>query len=215
MKVYLQISTVIICALLWLPAGAEKTRQLQWTDLVPAELLADDPLADMTEEQLDLVYWVINSLDTLPPRDVESEELYKEIDKAIPELKKEGIDIHALMARRKKLQNSYVEALNGKRVRIPGYLLPLEVSATKVTEFLLVPYIGACIHVPPPPPNQIIYVKIIQNQSYQSNSLYDPVWVTGTIVVKSMIKNLFLVDGTADIDIGYSMKANRVEPYKY
>ena len=214
MRAHLQLSTIIICALLCLPAQAGKPRQLMWADLVPADLLADDPLANMTEEQQDLVYWVINSLDTLPARDKDSEELYKEVDKAIPQLKKEGIDIHELMAKRKMLQTSVVKELNGQQVRIPGYLLPLEVSATKVTEFLLVPYIGACIHVPPPPPNQIIYVKIAQNKSYKSNSLYAPVWVTGIIAVKSMKKDLYLVDGTAGVNIGYSMNANHVEPYK-
>jgi hypothetical protein len=214
MKLYLWLLITITLTLLTLPAGAEKPRQLSWNDLVPAHLLADDPLANMTEEQQDLVYWVINTLDSLPGRGPDTEEFYQEVDAAIPQLRKEGIDINELMAKRRLLQTSIVEALNGQRVRIPGYLLPLEVSAKKVTEFLLVPYVGACIHVPPPPPNQIIYVKIVQNQSYRSKNLYDPVWVTGVINAKSMEKNLYLVDGTADVDIGYSIQANLIEPYK-
>ena len=52
-----------------------------------------------------------------------------------------------------------VKELDGKRVRIGGYVVPLDFEATNVKEFLLVPFVGACIHVPPPPPNQIIYVK--------------------------------------------------------
>ncbi len=214
MKFYLQIFILLTSTLLYLPAAAEKPRQLSWNDLVPAHLLAEDPLADMTEEQQDLVYWVINTLDSLPDRVPDTEEFYEEVDKAIPQLKKAGIDINELMAKRRLLQTSIVEGLNGQRVRIPGYLLPLEVSARKVTEFLLVPYIGACIHVPPPPPNQIVYVKIVQNKSYQSKNLYDPVWVTGIITAKSMEKNLYLVDGSADIDIGYAIQANLIEPYK-
>ena len=214
MKIYLRILIVINITLLYLPAAAEKPRQLSWDDLVPAHLLADDPLANMTEEQQDLVYWVINTLDSLPGRGPDTEEFYKEVDDAIPQLRKAGIDINELMAKRRLLQTSMVEALNGQQVRIPGYLLPLEVSATKVTEFLLVPYVGACIHVPPPPPNQIIYVKIVQNRSYQSKNLYDPVWVTGIITAKSMEKNLYLVDGSADIDIGYTIQANLIERYK-
>ncbi len=213
MKRYIQ-TLIIICTLFYLPALAEQVRQLSWKDLVPAELLADDPLAGLTQEQLDLVVWLFNTLDSLPPRGTDTEDLYREIDEAVPELKEAGIDINELMAKRKILQTSIVEELNGQRVRIPGYLLPLEVSATKVTEFLLVPYIGACIHVPPPPPNQIIYVKIGQNKSYKSKSLYEPVWVTGVIAVKSMVKDLYLVDGSAGVDIGYSMQANRIEPYK-
>jgi hypothetical protein len=193
---------------------AEQFRQLSWKDLVPAHLLSEDPLAKLTEEQKNMVYWVINTLDNLPVRGMETEKYYKEIDEAIPELKKAGIDINELMAKRKILQTSIVEELNGQRVRIPGYLLPLEVSATKVTEFLLVPYIGACIHVPPPPPNQIVHVKIVQKEGYRVKTMYQPVWVSGEISVKSMVKDLYLVDGSAGINIGYTMQANRIEPYK-
>ena len=214
MKTHLRIITIIFISLLCLPVQAEKVRQLSWNDLVPAHLLAEDPLADMTEDQLDLVYWVINTLDSLPPRTAESEEFYEEVDKAIPQLKSKGIDIKELMAKRKILQTSVVEELSGQQVKIAGYLLPLEVSAARVTEFLLVPYVGACIHVPPPPPNQIIYAKIMQNKSYRSKNLFEPVWVTGIIVVKSMARDLYLIDGTAEIDIGYSMQASLIEPYK-
>ena len=49
-----------------------------------------------------------------------------------------------------------VEEYNGKQVKLPGFVVPLEYSDKgRVKEFLLVPYFGACIHYPPPPPNQI------------------------------------------------------------
>ena len=108
------------------------------------------------------------------------------------------------MKKREEIQTTLVEELNGKQVRIPGYLLPLEVSGFKVTEFLLVPYVGACIHVPPPPPNQIVYVKVLQNGGYKNKELYEPVWVTGKMKVTSMVKELYLADGSAGVDIGYS-----------
>ncbi len=205
---------IIISSLLYLPAFAEQVRKLSWEDLVPAHLSTDGPFADLTQEQLDLVVWVFNFIDSLPPHGKDTEEFYREIGETIPQLKEAGIDINELMAKRKITQTSIVEELNGQRVRIPGYLLPLEVSATKVTEFLLVPYVGACIHVPPPPPNQIIYVKIGQNKSYKSKNLYEPVWVTGVISAKSMVKDLYLVDGSAGVDTGYSMQATHIEAYK-
>ena len=213
MKRYIP-TLIIICILLYLPALAEQVRQLSWEDLVPAELLADDPLADLTQEQLDLVVWVVNTLDSLPPRGRDTEDLYREIDEAIPQLKEAGIEITELMAKREQLRTTMVEELNGQRVRIPGYLLPLEMSDTKVKEFLLVPYIGACIHVPPPPPNQIVHVKIVQKEGYRVKTMYEPVWVSGEISVKSMVKDLYLVDGSAGVNIGYTMQANRIEPYK-
>ena len=50
--------------------------------------------------------------------------------------------------------------LAGKTVRIPGFTVPLEDFASSATEFLLVPYVGACVHTPPPPPNQLVYVEM-------------------------------------------------------
>ena len=213
MKNYIQTSFIIICTLFYLQALAEQVRQLSWKDLVPAHLLSEDPLAKLPEKQRNIVYWVINTLDSLPERGPGTEGYYKEIDKAIAKLEKSGIDITELTAKRERLRTTIVEELNGQRVRIPGYLLPLEMTDTKVKEFLLVPYIGACIHVPPPPPNQIVHVNIVQMDGYRIKTLYEPVWVSGEISVKSMAKDLYLVDGSAGVDIGYSMQANRIEPY--
>ncbi len=214
MKKYILTSLIAACTLLYLPVLAQQTRQLTWDDLIPAHLLAGDPLEKLSPDQKDMVYWVINMLQTLPKRGPQTEEDYKQIDELMPSLRKAGIDIVKVQAKIKEIQTSIVKELDGQLVRMPGYLLPLEVSSAKVTEFLLVPYVGACIHVPPPPPNQIIYVKAAQDNGYESKKIFEPVWVTGVISVKSMSKELYLVDGSSGIDIGYGMQANKIEPYK-
>jgi hypothetical protein len=214
MKKYIQSLIIIAWTVTYLPAYAEQIRQLSWDDLIPSHLSSNDPLEHLTQDKRDIAYWVINILETLPKRGPDTEELYKKIDTTIPELKKEGIDIVKIMAKRKEIQTTMVEELNGKRVRIPGYLLPLEISDSKVTEFLLVPYIGACIHVPPPPPNQIVHVNVVHKKGYSSKKLYEPVWVSGVISVKSIVKDLYLVDGSAGINIGYTIQAKNVKPYK-
>lgn len=214
MKRLIQVFIFIGCPLLHFSALAEHVRQLSWVDLIPPHLLSVDPLTNLTDEQRDLAIWIINTLETVPKRGPETEEFYTEVDKAMSDLNKAGIDIKRLVAKYQEIQTSVVEALNGQQIRIPGYFLPLEISGTKVTEFLLVPYIGACIHVPPPPPNQIVYVRTLQKKGYSSKNLYAPVWVTGVISAKSMVRNLYLVDGSAGINIGYTMHAKRIEPYK-
>lgn len=214
MKKYILTSLIAACTLLYLPVLAQQARQLTWGDLVPAHLLAGDPLEKLSPDQKDMVYWVINMLQTLPKRGPQTEEDYKQIDELMPSLRKAGIDIVKVQAKIKEIQTSMVKELDGQLVRMPGYLLPLEVSSAKVTEFLLVPYVGACIHVPPPPPNQIIYVKAAQDNGYDSKKIFEPVWVTGVISVKSMSKELYLVDGSSGIDIGYGMQADKIEPYK-
>jgi hypothetical protein len=76
-------------------------------------------------------------------------------------------------------------------VKIAGYIVPIEYNDKQViTEFFLVPYCGACIHVPPPPPNQIIYVK--HPKGFQLQELYMPFWVEGTIVLKTQENELGL-----------------------
>jgi hypothetical protein len=105
-----------------------------------------------------------------------------------------------------------VPELNGNLVRMPGYALPLEQSAEGVTEFLLVPYVGACIHTPPPPPNQIVYVKLAK--AYTVSNLYEPVWITGTISTEASSRQLSFVDGQAPVETGYKLEGLAVEPYR-
>ena len=102
--------------------------------------------------------------------------------------------------------------LDGQIVRIPGYALPLEHIDTGVKELLLVPYVGACKHVPPPPANQTIYVTL--EDTYIAKTLYEPVWITGRMYIKSTSKALSFVDGSGDIYTAYSVKGIKVKLYK-
>jgi len=74
-----------------------------------------------------------------------------------------------------------VDELNGKRVRIPAFVVPLDGDQDNLTELLLVPYFGACIHVPPPPPNQIIYIKPLEGLDIRKLDLWGPVWAIGVL----------------------------------
>jgi hypothetical protein len=77
--------------------------------------------------------------------------------------------------------------MDGQAIGIPGFIVPLEFDEELiVTEFFLVPYFGACIHVPPPPPNQIIYVKYAKGLKLKT--LYDPFWIYG-ILKTSTVEN--------------------------
>ncbi|PKF49021.1 DUF3299 domain-containing protein [Enterovibrio nigricans] len=93
--------------------------------------------------------------------------------------------------------------LNNSEVRIPGFVIPLEGDANTVTEFLLVPFFGACIHVPPPPPNQIVYVKFEKGAPVQA--LWDVVYVVGTLKTQTMSHDL--------AQAGYLLEGVEIEPY--
>ena len=96
-----------------------------------------------------------------------------------------------------------VKSLNNKLVKIPGFVVPIEGDNQTTTEFLLVPYFGACIHVPPPPANQIVYVKF--SEAVPIENLYDAVWVTGTLSTDGWEGDLATV--------GYSLEGISVSPY--
>ncbi len=94
-------------------------------------------------------------------------------------------------------------ALNGRKGRIAGFALPLERKGDKVIEFLLVPYLGACIHTPPPPANQIIHAK--SAKPLTGVKMMEPFWVYGTFAVQR---------ATTDWGVaGYRLTVDKVEPY--
>jgi hypothetical protein len=72
-------------------------------------------------------------------------------------------------------------ALSGQRIRMPGFVIPLEHKGDLTSEYLLVPYFGACIHVPPPPSNQMIHVSA--RKPVRGLNTMDPVWVSGTLTI--------------------------------
>lgn len=54
-----------------------------------------------------------------------------------------------------------VNGILEQAVSIAGFIVPLEVNGDRsIKSFFLVPYFGACIHYPPPPPNQMIFVQL-------------------------------------------------------
>ena len=77
------------------------------------------------------------------------------------------------------VSTNIIKDLNGRAVRIPGFVVPVEFDEEIITEFFLVPYFGACIHSPPPPPNQIIYVQAAKGLKLET--LYDPFWISGKL----------------------------------
>lgn len=117
-----------------------------------------------------------------------------------------SLDPEAAPAARQDLPNApVVSALDGQFIRLPGYIVPLEVSEDgRTTDFLLVPYFGACIHVPPPPSNQIVHVT--SKEGVRVDELYQPYWIEGAMQVKASTSEL--------ADAGYQMDAQKIVVYE-
>jgi hypothetical protein len=214
---------VAILFVLFLPGpgvGAETPTVLDWESLVPPGPPIDDPARELASD-LGIELGLIASIRAKRRNGLVTEgnpeaEWGLELER---KFQAKGLDLENLLERQRRMQaevarrNSEVNAsLDGKLVRIPGYVLPLEFDGTQVGEFLLVPFVGACIHVPAPPRNQMVFVRL--TQSYAAKALYEPVWVTGRLRTAGATKRLSLVDGSANIDTGYTMDGTRVDPYK-
>ena len=98
-----------------------------------------------------------------------------------------------------------VPEMDGRSGRISGFVVPLKTTQDmRILEFFLVPYYGACIHVPPPPPNQIIHVKY--KKGFKLEALYDPVWIEGTLMIEKTENDI--------ASSSYSIVAENVSPYE-
>ena len=208
--------SLLVGALLTVTAFADEPRQVLWADLVPKSAAFDNPFLKLTPDQLARVSEVAAIRDRRERGDKNLSRAEIESEPALArKLEQAGVDVYALLAKRKEIierGRTVNPLLNGQIVRLPGYLLPLEFSGKQVSEFLLVPWVGACIHTPPPPPNQIVHVK--PEKPVAMSGMFEAVWVTGRLTTGAIKKSLSLVDGSADIDVGYSIRASLVEPYK-
>ncbi len=150
---------------------------INWEDLIPDDFVQpENPFETMTQEEIDILL--------------------------------DGSD--ESNARLEKLQEAFyyapvVDELDGKRVKIAAYVTPLEFDGqTKLSEFLLVPYVGACIHTPPPPANQVVHAN--SPVAVELKSAYDPIWAIGTIRTETVKSNL--------AESGYRLEVEEVLPYE-
>jgi hypothetical protein len=190
---YPKMTKLITCALLLtsqnnIDAQAQDTNlsnfeEIEWTELMPAEdleALQNPPDYIMDIEEGSAEDKVVNQGEK--PTDMFFDDEYQ----------------------RALLSTTVVSEMDGKAIRIPGFIVPLEFNDDKtVSQFFLVPFFGACIHVPPPPPNQVIHVT--SSNGVKLENLYTPHWVSG------VVNSVFIENEIASAT--YAMDAVDVEVY--
>lgn len=160
----------------------------------------DTPLAPAASEGVREIEW-----DALIPEDYRPDKLMAEFD--VDALSDDDPRAAELMAKLKALWDEAPvrEELDGNAVKLPGFVVPVEGDEKETTGFLLVPYYGACIHVPPPPANQTVYV-VTEKGKGAPPGLFDVVWVTGTMSVQRIANDI--------AEAGYTIYASDVAPYE-
>jgi hypothetical protein len=199
--------------------SVEAIVEIRWDDLKIQEPF-DDPFANLTPDQLSYLSIVYRFRTMRTELGFLPDTSQARLDEALAKLTQAGVKVDEMLAQREgvaKIRQQRAvatnKALNNKDIRIPGYLLPLEYADNKkITEFLLVPFFGACIHTPPPPPNQIIHVK--SKQGFKSAGLFQPVMVEGKLQSQQGTASLFYMDGVSEIPVSYVISAQEVKLYQ-
>ncbi len=209
---------VLLLSLLTQLAIATDIRQISWDTLtahIPEQ--PESPFDSLTDEQMDRLWVIAQVIDyQAEGLEVSAEELEgADIERQILTL--QGLDVDALfVARQEVIERQTREGeltnpeLHNQLVQMQGFFLPLEFNGQKVSEFLLVPYVGACIHEPPPPANQIVYGKLDQPIDPPS-SLYTVVTVTGRMSTEATKPELSLVDGASQVSVGYQLSVDNLQ----
>ncbi len=182
---------IVLCSLASFSLVAQPLapyQTIEWTDLMPEEdlkLLESAPQVDhesMTEEELaqDVPIESNNALSAFEDQ----------ITQAIADANQQSTSSNKTRTWKDALISTAVrKEFHLKRIRLAGYISPITWDENNiVTELFFVPYFGACIHVPPPPPNQLIYIKL--DKGIKLVELYEPFWVQGTLVVESTQKDI-------------------------
>ena len=182
MKTLLLYGLFILASVQPLLADAKTEYQtIEWVQLMPAddlEALMNPPeallnVADGSEMD------TLDNLNSLGADDPNAERFYQALKSA-----------------------EVVEAFNEKSIRLPGFVVPLAIDENNlVTEFFIVPYFGACLHLPPPPPNQIIFAKV--TEGFELDSLYNPFWFEGQLMIEQNENDLGTSAYTLKLDSLY------------
>ncbi|AIG00389.1 DUF3299 domain-containing protein [Alteromonas australica] len=163
--VFIASGILIVSSAPAVSADAQIYEDIDWTELMPAEDLSAllnrpaflDDIADGSAQ---------DALDSFQQRQLEDEQAQQ---------------YQAALS-----STRVIQGFDGKAIRIPGFIVPLEQNEDKeVTRFFIVPYFGACLHMPPPPPNQILYVE--SEQGITLENLYDPYWFEGVVSIEQKV----------------------------
>lgn len=199
-------------------ALATGPKKVTWQDLAPEPVAIENPFTDLSVDQMRDLRKILR-LEQLQAGGKTDPQIQAERRALRDKLERDGLDIEGLFEQRRKIMDHRRsmatrtnEDLVGETVRIPGYLLPLEIRDQKATEFLLVPTVGACIHTPAPPPNQMVHVRY--EEGFPVKGLFTPIWVSGRLDAETKLSTVTYSDGQSRVEAGYAINALSVEEYR-
>ena len=215
------LASVFVATLLVATPASAEPEAIEFSDLVdPLAIVFDDPYRDMGFQllnQLKLLIEVDEKLSENTFTDEDRTRLTNRRKAAKDMLEINGYDIDVLLGQRwdvaKKRQKAPIATnpvLDGVEVELSGYLIPAAPAADGSFFGYLVPQVGMCSHLPPPPPNQLVRVKLRDDP--RDKSLYVPVRVSGKLKAEASDAVIYITDGESRMLSGWTLSAKSVEP---
>lgn len=189
--------------------SAQSPRQITWAELQPSpQVDFAAAFGQLSQRQLQdlatlaqLRWWLADQ--QISPNSAEAQQA----EQLAQSLSQQGLDLKVLLPQVYQVQaeaNDTTAVIN-QPIKLTGHVLPLTrvTPGQRVSQFLLVPYVGACIHVPPPPPNQVIYLET--PTPIEPPAAFTPVWITGQLRPQAATYELFRVDGSRPVQASYAL----------
>jgi hypothetical protein len=206
-------------ALVAVPSAAQTVRLLDWQDLRPPAVEADDPFARLPAEHLEALREIVlgRTLEArgLPPGDA----ALRQRAALTAQLAAAGLDADVLLAERERLMaarraqaETPVVEIDGRTVKLVGWLVPASSTGQGVDVYLLVPWAGACSHTPPPPMNQIVRLRATPALEAAGAAPNAPVSITGALSLQPQVQPLFVADGPTTVRSAYAMQVAHARP---
>lgn len=216
------LCSVVVAGFIWCGALAVASpgTVLDWAVMPdPSAQIFEDPYRDLSPEQFDDVLFVVRQRGRLQQEAGGEEERQKWqelLSETEDALAADGIDVDWLLdqrevvtERRRKAGTNGNPQLNGQTITIAGFAIPAPNDPDGRPVAYLVPERGMCSHMPPPPPNQMIRVRL--NGDWTPSYFHEPVRLTGTLTIDPTVQNMMVVDGVIPMSATFRLETDSVE----
>ncbi len=214
--------SVVFAGLVWCGQSVMATPEtvLDWAELPdPSAQVFEDPYRDLSPEQFDDILYVVRLRGRLQQDSVSGEERQKWqalLTETEDALAADGIDVdwlldqrEVVMERRRKAGTNGNPQFDGQTITLVGFAIPAPSDPDGRPVAYLVPERGMCSHMPPPPPNQMIRVRL--NGDWTPSYFHEPVRLTGVLTINPSVQNMMVVDGLMPMNATFQLETELIE----
>ncbi len=220
MQFWFRFMTVMAFVMASHATSAAPGTAVDWSELPdPSAQVFEDPYRDLNPEQFDDVIYVVRTrakLEQGSGTEAERQTWQEVLTETEEALAADGIDIDWLLSQRQVVTERRERAatagnphMDGQKVTVAGFAIPAPADADGQAVVYLVPERGMCSHMPPPPPNQMIRVRLTGD--WTPSYIHEPVRLTGLLTIEPSEQQMIVVDGVMPMNATFKLDASGVE----